>query len=58
MSQYNLEIVVRPFQPLVLAPAATAGVSPLNCRAGHLQNAGRLDLRLAGGEHPASFGEP
>jgi hypothetical protein len=30
----------------------------LNRRPRHPQNAGCLDLRLAGGEHPASFGKP
>ena len=30
----------------------------MNRRPRHPQNAGRLDLRLAGGEHPAGFGQP
>jgi hypothetical protein len=32
--------------------------APLDRRPGHPQNAGRFDLRLAGGKHPTSFGKP
>jgi hypothetical protein len=40
------------------APTATTRVRSLYRRPGHSQDAGRFDLRLAGGEHPASFGKP
>ncbi len=33
-------------------------VGPFDRRPGHPQDAGSLDLRLAGSEHPASFGQP
>ncbi len=40
------------------ASTAAAGICPLDRRPGNAQNAGRFDLGLAGGEHPASFGKP
>jgi hypothetical protein len=40
------------------APTCTPRVRPLHRRPRHPQNAGRLDLRLAGGEHPPSLNEP